>query len=435
MTAIAKTVPRRRGACPGLSAPMPTGDGLLVRLLPTGTIPLAAFAALCQAARAHGNGVIEVTSRGSIQVRGLNEASAAEFADTVAALDIAADDGVPVLCNPLAGLDAEEILDSASLATELRRTFAQSMLATKLAPKVSVAIDGGGAIGLGAVAADIRLRAQAVRGEVVLHVSVGGDEGRAAGLGHVRPMHGVETVLRLLDVIARRGRDARARDIVAAEGAQAFCSAIGDFLLSAETALDSRLRRNEWSGTAAVAIGKFSLRNGDCAIGIGLAFGHADAGSLERLAEAARSAGATGLRTAPGRTLLALGLPQKTALAFAEAAERLGFITRADDPRRKVIACAGAPICASAHIASRALAPAVAANAAPRLGTIHISGCAKGCAHAEAAALTVVGMPEGCALIANGTVRDTPFAIVAKNELSAAIANHAREHIEEAAHV
>ena len=122
-------------------------------------------------------------------------------------------------------------------------------------------------------------------------------------------------------------------------------------------------------------------------------------------------------------------------LAFAEAAERLGFITRADDPRRKVIACAGAPICASAHIASRALAPAVASSAAPRLGTIHISGCAKGCAHAGAAALTVVGMPEGCALIANGTVRDTPFAVVAKNELSAAIANHARERTEEAAHV
>ena len=435
MTAIAKTVPQRRGACPGLSAPMPTGDGLLVRLLPTGTLPLAAFAALCQAARACGNGVIEVTSRGSIQVRGLNEASAADFADTVAALDIAADDGVPVLCDPLAGLDAGEIFDSASLAAELRRIIAQSARATKLSPKVSVVIDGGGAIGLGTVAADIRLRAQALRGEVALHVSIGGDEARAAGLGHVRPMHGVETVLRLLDVIAQRGRNARARDVVAAEGPQAFRSAISDFLLSAEPVPDSRLRGNERNGTAGAAIGKLSLGNGECAIGIGLTFGHAEAGSLERLIEAARAAEATGLRTAPGRALLAIGLSQKTAPAFAEAAERLGFVTRADDPRRKVIACAGAPICASAHIASRALAPAIASSTAPRLGTIHISGCAKGCAHSGAAVLTVVGMPEGCALIANGTVRDTPFAVAAKNELSAAIANHAREHTEEAAHV
>ena len=76
----------RRGACPGLSVPMPTGDGLLVRLLPIGTIPLDAFTALCAAARSHGNGVIEITARGSIQVRGLTAASAPRFADTIATL-------------------------------------------------------------------------------------------------------------------------------------------------------------------------------------------------------------------------------------------------------------------------------------------------------------------------------------------------------------
>ena len=42
MTVHALAMPPPRGACPGLSAPMPTGDGLLVRLLPIGTIPLAA---------------------------------------------------------------------------------------------------------------------------------------------------------------------------------------------------------------------------------------------------------------------------------------------------------------------------------------------------------------------------------------------------------
>ena len=42
----------RRGACPGLSAPMATGDGLFARLTPAGsTIALDAFAGLCAAAR------------------------------------------------------------------------------------------------------------------------------------------------------------------------------------------------------------------------------------------------------------------------------------------------------------------------------------------------------------------------------------------------
>ena len=73
--------PSRRGACPGLSAPMATGDGLLARFRPDGTISLDAMAGLCDAARAHGNGIIEITSRGSIQVRGLTDA--ATFADAV----------------------------------------------------------------------------------------------------------------------------------------------------------------------------------------------------------------------------------------------------------------------------------------------------------------------------------------------------------------
>ena len=61
----------RRGACPGLSAPMPTGDGLLVRLMPTDSVVVADLLALCAAARRDGNGTIEITARGSLQVRGL----------------------------------------------------------------------------------------------------------------------------------------------------------------------------------------------------------------------------------------------------------------------------------------------------------------------------------------------------------------------------
>ncbi len=106
MSAPALAVPARRGACPGLSAPMPTGDGLLVRLHPIGSIPLVAFAELCRASRRHGNGVIEITARGSIQVRGLSNETTPQFAADVAALDIVAADGVPILCDPLAGIDA-----------------------------------------------------------------------------------------------------------------------------------------------------------------------------------------------------------------------------------------------------------------------------------------------------------------------------------------
>ena len=128
-----------RGACPGLSAPMPTGDGLLVRLAPADAMPLDAFAALCAAARAHGNGAMEVTARGSLQVRGLTPGSAPLFASEVVALDIGAQDGVAVLSGPLRD-DPGEVIDACGLAAELRRAIAGAGLA--LAPKVSVIVDG-----------------------------------------------------------------------------------------------------------------------------------------------------------------------------------------------------------------------------------------------------------------------------------------------------
>ncbi len=148
MTALALNRSQRRCACPGLSTPMPTGDGLLVRLTPIGTIPLPAFQRLCAAARRQGNGIVEVTSRGSIQVRGLNAASVPRFGEAVTALGIAAEDGVAVLSNALAGLDPKEAFDASALAADLRHALTRMPLAARLAPKVSVIVDGGGALNL-----------------------------------------------------------------------------------------------------------------------------------------------------------------------------------------------------------------------------------------------------------------------------------------------
>ena len=67
------------------------------------------------------------------------------------------------------------------------------------------------------VAADVRLRAERVDRAVALRVSLGGDGANATQLGAVAPADGVEAVIRLLEVIARHGRTARARDILATE--------------------------------------------------------------------------------------------------------------------------------------------------------------------------------------------------------------------------
>jgi precorrin-3B synthase len=52
---------------------------------------------------------------------------------------------------------------------------------------------------------------------------------------------------------------------------------------------------------------------------------------------------------------------------------------------------------------------------------MHVSGCAKGCAHPASAALTVIGAERGCGLIAEGTARVAPNRYVDPSELIAAL--------------
>jgi precorrin-3B synthase len=415
---------QRRGACPGLSAPMATGDGLLVRFSPLGTISLVAFDALCEAAKRHGNGIVEITARGNIQVRGLSTATAPEFADAIAALDIATADGVPIVCGPLAGLDPQELLDASKLAAELRNALARSSLAAQLSPKVSIVIDGGGTYRLDELASDVRARAFKNGSNTHIEIKIAGDT-----LGSIALGDAIAALMRLLGVVAHHGRQARARDVIAAEGLEIFRVAIAAFLIPSSPGE---------AGREQIAIGAWQLRDGSLACGIALPFGHADAALLQQMSDAAETAGAQGFRTAPDRTLLAIGLPQEKLESFMSSAKSLGFIVEAGDPRRNVFACAGAPICGAAHIAARALGPQIAAAAAPYLDSkfkVHVSGCAKGCAHPSPAALSVVGTDAGCALVANGSARDTPFMTVPTTELIGKITDAARKLTSEALHV
>jgi precorrin-3B synthase len=405
--------PQRRLACPGLTDPMETGDGFLARLVPSGqTITLDAFASLCAAARAYGNGIIEVTARGSIQVRGLKPETISAFAADVGTLDIATE-GVPMTVDPLAGLAPHEAIDTRAMAGALRTALARAPLTTRLGPKVSVVIDAGSTLHLDQLAADIRLRPEST-GQC-LHVMLGGDAFHATSVGAVPLAMATDVTLRTLDVIARHGRKARARDLIGEGGLAAFRAALGP---SAREAPPPTAR------PPSEPIGVHALRGGNVALGIGLAFGHTDTNSLERLIDAAKTSGADGLRTAH-RSLLVIGLSAQAASNLAAVAEQLGFVTQLSDPRRHIATCAGAPICSAAQIPTRALAPTIA-KAAPDLldgsFVLHLSGCAKGCAHHADSALTIVGNSGGCGVVLDGAASDMPIAGFAVETLSARLA-------------
>jgi precorrin-3B synthase len=411
--------PYRRGACPGLSTPMPTGDGLLVRLMPTEPVRLDAFAEFCEAASRHGNGTVEISARGSMQVRGLTSRSAPLFAAALAELDIAADDGVPIMTGPL-----DAVIDTA--AVELRRALSRARLA--LSPKVSVVIDGNGGLHLDAVSADIRLRMSGPAEPPRFHVGLGRDGASATWLGSIAPAEAAYVVLSLLSLIAAHGPTARAADILRAEGIEVFRSVSEAHV---EPAAPPPQR------APAEMIGLHPVGDGTFAVGIGLPFGHAHADALAEIARVAAAHGTCSARTAPARALLLISVAAPDATGLQAAAEQLGFVTRADDPRRRIVACPGAPACASGLIPARALAvtlaPTITAHPSPGRGvSVHISGCPKGCAHPGPAALTLVGTEQGCGIVRDGSARATPDSHVDPANLANAISQIAADTCEAA---
>ena len=65
-----------KGWCPGALRPMASGDGLVVRVRPPlGRLTPAQAGAIAGAALAHGNGIVDLSARANLQLRGVTEAS------------------------------------------------------------------------------------------------------------------------------------------------------------------------------------------------------------------------------------------------------------------------------------------------------------------------------------------------------------------------
>lgn len=137
--------PARRGWCPGLSRPMPTGDGLLARIHPPlGILTLGQARAVAEGSRRFGNGHIDLTARANLQVRGVREATRAPLARLLESVGLGdvRDDGGPqrlTLTGPLAGRDPAEVIDVPGLA---RAVEAAGRTVPGLPAKTLVAIEG-----------------------------------------------------------------------------------------------------------------------------------------------------------------------------------------------------------------------------------------------------------------------------------------------------
>ncbi|WP_234907216.1 precorrin-3B synthase [Rhizobium rhizogenes] len=402
-----------RGACPSLSAPMVTGDGLLVRLRPTVPgLTIAQFRALAEAAANHGNGLIEITARGNLQLRGMIADSMAGLAADIDRAGIVPESGVAIEVPPLSGLDPLEVADARDMAMRLRLAIAALDPQPVLAPKLTIIIDGGGRLTLDAMSADIRLTAtRADGGSTAWCLGIGGTAQTAKVLASLSAEQSVTTVIELLKTLARLGPNARGRDLDAASLRARFPS-----------------MPNRASSIAAhhvSPIGIHHLRDNSLVLGLRPSFGQIHARDILDFLDIVEAAGANEIRTAPEHALLVLGLDDEAAQDIQLMAAKHGFRTRADDPSNQIDVCSGAGACASAFYPTK-LAAADVLDKAPDLLdgslTVHLSGCRKGCAHPGKAALTIVGAPTGYGIVVNGSASSEPVAYIGKQELKSVLA-------------
>lgn len=359
-----------KGWCPGALRPMQSGDGLVVRVRPFGgRLEANQIAGLAELAERHGNGLIDVTSRANLQIRGVSEQSHRPLLDGLARLQ---------LLDPDTDIEARRNIlvtpfwtvgdETQALAAELEEALVDSSL--DLPTKFGFAIDDGRSRVLAGDSADVRIERD--RGGRLLVRADGARFGHSAARGEA-----VSTALALASwFIASGGTKGRGR--MAAH-------------IAAGAALPATLR-----GETEPAPVMPASRPGPYPQGalVGVAFGQMLHTMLHQFA-----GGGDALRMTPWRMVLSEG---KRAMPAAA-----GLITEPYDPALRVIACSGAPRCREAHADTRALAAALAPHIA--LDTrLHVSGCAKGCARSGASAVTLVATSAGFDLVRNGSTRDEP---------------------------
>jgi precorrin-3B synthase len=149
---------------------------------------------------------------------------------------------------------------------------------------------------------------------------------------------------------------------------------------------------------------------------------------LSALLEKAEGFRAAEFRLAPGRMFFVTGLERENAKELQAASMRHGFSSDPSEASANIAACAGAGACASGFYETRALAEDVlqrAAILADGSMTVHLSGCAKGCAHPRPT-LTLTGIPGGYGIVLDGRANDRPDVTIAGGEIDLAIERLAR---------
>ena len=379
-----------RDACPGVVRLHAAADGHLARVrLPGGRLGPRALDAIVDAA-VLGNGVVELTSRAGLQVRGLREHSAGALAGVLSAgglLPSATHDRVRnILAAPLAGRSPAALAAVDPLVDELDRALCADAALAGLPSRFLFALDDGAGT-LGSIVADVELVAEVGAFRLVL-------DGHATSL-LVSPAGAPEAALgaarAFLALAAEEARGVwRVRELT--DGAGRLARRLGLVLRER-----SGKARRPGNGEDQRVLGVTAQRDGRVAVAVLAPLARLGREQLHGLAGLGRSLGCE-VRVSPWRTLTFVDVAPSAADGLMDDLKDIGLVVCGASGWVALSACAGLGACARARVDVRAAAVRRAAVRDEKSPVEHWSGCERRCGEPPGAGIRVVAREHGVAV-------------------------------------
>lgn len=401
MSELEPTPAFRPSACPGLWRIVQALDGGISRVkLNGGEISAAQADAVADAAERFAVGVIELTNRSNLQIRGIGSEREWLIACLLAAglgpTQMAGDDVRNVMLSPAAGLDRAMLFDTRPLARQILESLQSSPRFQQLSPKFAVQLDGGEALTMLQHPHDLWLSALSLDGQAWLAFGLAGCPGQDAALGAVPLAQGHALVLAVLNAFLDLAspEQARMRQLLATMGVEAFVARLPLTLRR-----DAAVR--QWrrvAGDLVPPLGVYPQLQPDRAAVCAVApLGRLSARQLRGAAQLAREFGDSSLRMTPWQGVLIPNVAVEQASAALAGLSTLGLLCDVSAPLARLVACTGSTGCAKALADTKGdaqrLAPLL--SRPDRVGAVHLSGCKRSCAMAHAAPATLLAVGPG----------------------------------------
>ncbi|MEN0105161.1 MAG: precorrin-3B synthase [Pseudomonas sp.] len=381
----------RHTACPGLLRIVQARDGGICRIkLPGGRVTVAQALAISAAAERHASGVLEITNRANLQIRGVRAGEEQALIDALLAAELgpnnsAADDVRNLMLSPTAGVDAQQLQDVRPLAEQLLTLLESQPGLHQLSAKFALQLDGGEALAMLEHHHDLWLSAVDNQRFAFGLASCPGE-----ALGIVTSAQVPALVQACLELFLQHASSehTRMRHLLAQMPVRDFLAAL-PVTLQHDVSAWRRAPSQPWAHLGIHA----QRQAGLVYIGAAPVLGRISAAQLASVAHLASDA----LYFTPWQSLLLRDMPVETSPDLVARLKALDLLTDSTTPLARIVACSGSSDCSKGLSASKADALLLADLLSGRgsVEQVHLSACSRSCAAAHVAPHTLLAVAAG----------------------------------------